>query len=155
MTLFYVLNLLGAAVFAVSGVLAAGRKRLDLLGVLVVAIVTAIGGGTLRDLLLDRHPIFWFHEKEHLAVIAAASLLTLVYLRFRRVPERSLLIADAVGLSVFTISGAQVALALELPGVIVGPTAAAACRDLNGFDRAAPLRFHLLGSASARVLAPR
>jgi uncharacterized membrane protein YeiH len=118
MSLLYVLNLLGAAVFAVSGVLAAGRKNLDLLGVLVVAIVTAIGGGTLRDLLLDRHPIFWFHEKEHLIVIVAASVLTLIYLRFRRPPERSLLIADALGLALFTISGAQVAVAEALPGVI-------------------------------------
>jgi uncharacterized membrane protein YeiH len=118
MSLLFVLNLLGAAVFAVSGVLAAGRKSLDLLGVMVVAIVTAIGGGTLRDLLLDRHPIFWFHETEHLLVIVAASLLTLVYLRFRRPPDRSLLIADALGLALFTIGGTQVAVAAELPGVI-------------------------------------
>lgn len=119
MSLLYILNLLGAAVFAVSGVLAAGRKRLDLFGVLVVAIVTAIGGGTLRDLLLDRHPIFWFQEWEHLAVIVGASLVTLLYLRFRRPPEQSLLIADALGLAVFTITGAQVALAVELPAVII------------------------------------
>jgi uncharacterized membrane protein YeiH len=118
MSILFVLNLLGAAVFAVSGVLAAGRKSLDLLGVLVIAIVTAIGGGTIRDLLLDRHPIFWFHETEHLLVIVTASLLTLLYLRFRRPPERSLLIADALGLALFTIGGTQVAAAAELPAVI-------------------------------------
>ena len=118
MSLLFVLTLLGEAVFAVSGVLAAGRKNLDLLGVVVVAIVTGIGGGTLRDLLLDRHPIFWFHETEHLLVIVAAALLTLVYLRFRRPPDRSLLIADALGLALFTISGTQVAVAAQLPGVI-------------------------------------
>ena len=118
MSLLFVLNLLGAAVFAVSGVLAAGRKHLDLLGVVVVAIVTAIGGGTIRDLLLDRHPIFWFHETEHLFVIVAASLLTLLYLRFRRPPDRSLLIADALGLALFTIGGTEVAVAAELPAVI-------------------------------------
>lgn len=118
MSLLFVLNLLGAAVFAISGVLAAGRKSLDLLGVLVVATVTAIGGGTIRDVLLDRHPIFWFNETEHLLVIAAASLLTLVYLRFRRPPDRSLLIADALGLALFTIGGTQVAVAAGLPGVI-------------------------------------
>jgi uncharacterized membrane protein YeiH len=118
MSLLFALNLLGAAVFAVSGVLAAGRKSLDLLGVVVIAIVTAIGGGTIRDLLLDRHPIFWFHETEHLLVIVAASLLTLAYLRFRRPPDRSLLIADALGLALFTIGGTQVAVAAELPGVI-------------------------------------
>lgn len=118
MSLLFVLNLLGAAVFAVSGVLAAGRKSLDLLGVVVVAIVTAIGGGTIRDLLLDRHPIFWFHETEHLAVIVAAALLTILYLRFRRPPERSLLVADALGLALFTIGGTQVAVAADLPAVI-------------------------------------
>jgi uncharacterized membrane protein YeiH len=118
MSLLFLLNLLGAAVFAVSGVLAAGRKKLDLLGVMVIAMVTAIGGGTIRDLLLDRHPIFWFHETEHLLVIFAASLLTLLYLRYRRPPERSLVIADALGLALFTIGGTQVAVAAELPGVI-------------------------------------
>lgn len=114
MALFFILNLLGAGVFAISGVLAAGRKSLDLLGVLVVATVTAIGGGTLRDLLLNRHPIFWFREPEHLVVILVASLLTLLYLRFRRPPDRSLLIADALGLAVFTIAGTQVAMAQSL-----------------------------------------
>jgi uncharacterized membrane protein YeiH len=123
MTLLHVLNLLGVAVFAVSGALAAGRKRLDLLGVVVIAVVTAIGGGTLRDLLLDRHPIFWIRETEHLLVIVVAALATVVYVRFRRPPERSLLIADALGLSVFTVSGTQLALAAGLsgpPAVIMG-----------------------------------
>jgi uncharacterized membrane protein YeiH len=118
MSLLFVLNLLGAAVFAVSGVLAAGRKSLDLLGVVVIAIVTAIGGGTIRDLLLDRHPIFWLREPEHLLVIVSAAFLTLGYLRFRRPPERSLLIADALGLALFTIGGTQVAVAAELPAII-------------------------------------
>ena len=58
----YFLELVGVAVFAVSGVLAAGRKSLDLLGGAVIAVVTAIGGGTLRDVLLDRHPIFWIAD---------------------------------------------------------------------------------------------
>ena len=65
----YALELLGVAVFAVSGVLAAGRKRLDVLGVAIIAVVTAIGGGTLRDLLLDRHPIFWIANTTYLWVI--------------------------------------------------------------------------------------
>lgn len=118
MGLIFILNLLGAGVFAISGVLAAGRKSLDLLGVIVVATVTAIGGGTLRDLLLNRHPIFWFREPEHLVVILAASMLTLVYLRFRRPPDRSLLIADALGLALFTVGGTEVAMAESLPAVI-------------------------------------
>jgi uncharacterized membrane protein YeiH len=58
-------------VFAISGVLAAGRKRLDWLGVAVIAVVTAIGGGTLRDLLLDRNPIFWIADPTYVVVILA------------------------------------------------------------------------------------
>ena len=60
--LFYILDLIGVAVFAVSGTLAAIQSKLDLLGVMVIATVTAIGGGTLRDLLLNRHPIFWIAD---------------------------------------------------------------------------------------------
>lgn len=117
MSLLYILNLLGVAVFAASGVLAAGRKRLDLLGVLVIALVTAIGGGTLRDVLLDSHPIFWIEETENLAVIGIASAITLLYVRHRDPPERALLVADALGLAVFAISGAQLSVAVGITGV--------------------------------------
>jgi len=99
----YVLDLLGVAVFAVSGVLAAGRKSLDLLGVLVIATLTAIGGGTIRDLLLDRHPIFWISQPTYLVVISVAAALTIIYVRVRRPPGDALLYADALGLALFTI----------------------------------------------------
>ena len=95
--------------FAISGVLAAGRKGLDVLGVSVVAIVTAIGGGTLRDLLLDRHPVFWIADPTYLWVILGASAVTLAYLRFWLASQRALLIADALGLAFFTIGGVQIA----------------------------------------------
>jgi uncharacterized membrane protein YeiH len=68
-TLLYIIGLLGAAVFAVSGALAAGRKGFDLLGVVVIAVVTAVGGGTVRDVLLDHHPIFWIADPAYLVVI--------------------------------------------------------------------------------------
>lgn len=105
----YVLELLGVAVFAVSGVLAAGRKGLDVLGIAIVAVVTAIGGGTLRDVLLDRHPIFWMADPTYLWVILLATGATLVFVRFRQAPSRALLAADALGLAFFTIGGVQVA----------------------------------------------
>ncbi|MGH8456814.1 MAG: trimeric intracellular cation channel family protein [Stenotrophobium sp.] len=115
----HVLDLVGVAVFAVSGALTAGRKSLDLIGVVVIAIVTAIGGGTLRDLLLDRHPVFWVASPSFLIVIIVMAMLTLVYVRWFRPPERLLLVADAFGLALFTISGARIAQQLNVDGVIV------------------------------------
>jgi uncharacterized membrane protein YeiH len=117
--ILYLLDLFGVAVFAVSGALAAGRKRFDLLGVAVIAIVTAIGGGTMRDILLNRHPVFWIKDPTYLLVILAAAALTVLYARFQEPPRISLLIADALGLALFTISGAQVAEARNSSAVIV------------------------------------
>ena len=119
MTLVRLLDLIGIGVFAVSGALAAGRKRLDLLGVFVLASVTAIGGGTIRDLLLDRHPIFWLSDATFLGVIVAAVAITFAYVQWRRPPLASLLVADALGLALFSIAGAQIAEAQGLPAVSV------------------------------------
>ena len=104
----YFLELLGVAVFAVSGVLAAGRKGLDVLGIAVIAVVTAVGGGTLRDLLLDRHPIFWIANTTPLWVILGTTAVTLGYVRFWIATRRALLVADALGLAFFTIAGVQI-----------------------------------------------
>lgn len=119
MIIIEILGLIGVAVFAVSGALAAGRKQMDLLGTVVIAVVTAIGGGTVRDVLLDRHPIFWIREPQYLWVILVSAALTVVYVRFRHPPYRALLIADGLGLALFTISGAQLAEAAGLSGLIV------------------------------------
>lgn len=117
--IFYFFDLAGVAVFAVSGVLAARDKGLDLLGVIVIAAITAIGGGTLRDLLLNRHPIFWITDAQYLTVIIASALLTVAYVRVRPPPGKALLVADAVGLGLFALSGAQVAEAAQCPAIIV------------------------------------
>jgi uncharacterized membrane protein YeiH len=115
--LLYVLDLIGVAVFAVSGALAAGRKHLDLLGVIVLGLVTAIGGGTIRDLLLDRHPLFWLVDPAYLIVIVAAALMTVAYVRWRPPPAATLLYADAVGLAMFSIAGARIAERAGVPVV--------------------------------------
>lgn len=111
------LDLLGVAVFAVSGALAAGRKHLDLLGVFVIAMVTAIGGGTTRDLLLDR-AVFWTTQPRYLYVIVASALFTVAWTRRFRPPDRALAVADALGLALFAISGAQIAEGVGLPGIV-------------------------------------
>jgi uncharacterized membrane protein YeiH len=110
-------DLLGVSVFAVSGALAAGRKRLDLLGVFVIAMVTAIGGGTIRDLLLDR-AVFWTTQPRYLYVILASALFTVLWTRRFRPPDRALALADALGLALFAISGAQIAEGVGLPGIV-------------------------------------
>lgn len=132
----YVLDLVGVAVFAISGALAAGRRRLDLIGVLVLAAVTAVGGGTVRDVLLDRHPIFWLADARYLVVIIVASLATVLYVRWARVPGVTLDVADALGLALFSVVGTQVAERSGLPalscvllGTVTG-SAGGAIRDV-------------------------
>lgn len=117
--LLYYLDLAGVAVFAASGVLAARDRELDLLGVLMVATLTAIGGGTVRDLLLDRHPIFWIVDTWYLIVIIAATIATVVYLRLRPPPGKIFLIADALGLGLFAMLGAKLALMAGHSALIV------------------------------------
>jgi uncharacterized membrane protein YeiH len=127
--LLHTLDLIGVAVFSVSGALAAGRKRLDLLGVIVLGLVTAVGGGTIRDLLLDRHPIFWLADSAYLAVIVGSALLTVAYVRWRPPPAVALLYADALGLALFSVAGAQIAERSGLPaisGIVLGTVTGAA-----------------------------
>ena len=112
------MDYLGVAVFAASGVLAAGRKHLDWFGVLVIATVTAVGGGTLRDLLIDR-PVFWLTSTAYLWVILAATLATMLVVRVREIPLRALLFAVALGLALFAVSGARIAEVAGYGGIVV------------------------------------
>ena len=105
----YVLDLLGVAVFAVSGVLAAAQSGMDWLGALVLASVTAIGGGTMRDLLLNRHPIFWVKDARYPWVILVTAVATMAYVHHFPPPGMALVVADALGLALFAITGAQIA----------------------------------------------
>ena len=114
----YVAELLGIAAFAASGVLSAGRKGMDLVGVAVIAFVTALGGGTLRDVLLDRHPVAWIGDRSFLWVCLAATVATLLWVRRHVPPNRSLLVADALGLALFTIGGTQVAEQMGEGGIV-------------------------------------
>jgi uncharacterized membrane protein YeiH len=127
--LSHVLDLIGVAVFAISGALAAGRRRLDLLGVVVLAAVTAVGGGTIRDVLLDRHPIFWLADARYLVVIIGAALATVAYVRWARVPGPTLDVADALGLALFSVAGTRIAESAGLPAlscVLLGAVTGAA-----------------------------
>lgn len=103
----YMLDLIGTAVFAISGALAAGRKRMDIFGVVVLGCVTAIGGGTLRDVILGSHPVFWISDARYSAIATIAAIGTFALARQWKLPAMVLMYADAVGLAVFTVIGFQ------------------------------------------------
>ncbi|WP_424210731.1 trimeric intracellular cation channel family protein [Streptomyces sp. BI20] len=116
----HALYLLGIAAFAASGVLAAHRARMDPFGGLVLAFAASISGGTLRDLILDRHPLYWTRDWLLLTLIAGVAGATMLYLRRRgELPRRTLLVVDAVGLSVVTVIGARAALDAHVTPVAV------------------------------------
>ncbi len=99
------------AVCAISGVLAAEGKRIDLFGVLVLALVTAVGGGTIRDICLDTQ-VFWLKNPGTILASTLAALFAFLAVRYICMPSRALLIADAFGLAMFGIVGTEKALIL-------------------------------------------
>ena len=113
----YIFEHLGVAVFAITGVLAARNKRVDLFGVVVLALVTALGGGTVRDLILGIRP-FWTADVSFALCATAAAALTFFGVRRWEVPPTSLLIADACGLAFFTVIGTERALAYEASNTV-------------------------------------
>ncbi len=106
--------------FALSGLLEAARKKLDAVGVCVVAGLAAFGGGTLRDVLLDRRPFFWVAHPEWLWALLALCIAAMAFLRARHFAptERAMQWPDALGLGLFSASGTQLALAQDLPGIV-------------------------------------
>lgn len=106
------LNIFGLLAFAASGALAACNKKMDILGVIVLAEVTAFGGGTLRDSLLGNYPIFWTKDLVYIILPAAMALATFMFRNFFQRQRRALLYADAVGLAVFTVVGINISLVL-------------------------------------------
>ncbi len=114
---WFTLDLAGVMVVAVTGCLAAARKRLDLFGAVVFAVLTGVGGGTLRDLLLDA-PVFWTRKPVYVLAAAGTGLATFVWMRYWRIPHGTLRVADAFALGLFTVLGAEKALALDAHPVI-------------------------------------
>ena len=111
------LDFFGVFVFAISGALAADRRGMDLFGFVVIALLPAIGGGTVRDIVLGV-PVFWVQDSTYLWVILGAALLTFGAARQILRVERWLLWADAIGLSVFSVAGAAKTLSITGDPVI-------------------------------------
>ncbi|CAG0979684.1 MAG: trimeric intracellular cation channel family protein [Rhodocyclales bacterium] len=116
-SLLYWIGLAAVSVNALTGVLDAGRKQMDLVGVVMVGSATALGGGTVRDLLLDR-TVFWISDQTYLVVALATTVVIFFAVRGLRLPPRLFLIPDAVGLALFTVVGTQVALEWQAPWLV-------------------------------------
>jgi uncharacterized membrane protein YeiH len=114
-----VIYLVAITAEAMSGALAAGRRNLDIFGVAVIAFVTALGGGTIRDLILGRFPIGWTQHPEYVYLVISAGMLTPVLASFMDNLKRLFLVLDAMGLVAFSLIGCSVALAMDYPTIVV------------------------------------
>ncbi|MBZ2207107.1 trimeric intracellular cation channel family protein [Massilia soli] len=129
MTLIKFIEIMAILVGAFSGFIEARRKRMDVVGVFTVAFITAFGGGTLRDILLDLRPLFWVTHQEYAILIFVLALVATPLIRTLRhiLSEKLIVIADAIGLGLFSIAGVSAALDAGMPifiasmmGVITG-----------------------------------
>jgi uncharacterized membrane protein YeiH len=150
----HLLDFIGTAVFAITGALSAGRKRMDIFGVVVLGCVTALGGGTLRDIILGAYPVFWISDTEYLGVAAIAAIGTFISARYWKLPTMVLIYADAVGLAVFTVIGFQKGLQATHDyslGIVMGVTTGVVggiIRDLLSGEIPLILRREIYASAS-------
>ena len=114
MELIYILDILGTFAFAISGALVASDKKFDLFGVIIIAFVTAVGGGMLRYVLIDAHPINWIGDLNYLYTIFIAVVFTFLFKSKIAHLSKTLFLFDTIGLSVFTLLGLEKGLTLHL-----------------------------------------
>lgn len=107
MTILYGLDLFGTLVFAISGTLSAANKKLDLFGAYFTGFITAIGGGTLRDVILGNFPVSWISDINYLIVISTGVILTFLFKNYIMTLKRTLFLFDTIGIGVFTIIGIE------------------------------------------------
>ncbi len=108
--IFQILDYLGTFVFAISGALAAMNKRFDPFGVVILALVTAVGGGTLRDVMIGRTPVGWMQDINYVLIIFAGALVAMTFRNYLRYFRKTMFLFDAMGLGLFTIIGVELGL---------------------------------------------
>lgn len=108
MTIFYTLDILGTIAFAISGALVAMNKKMDPFGVYIIAFVTAVGGGTLRDVLIGRQPVIWMTDITYVFLISSSVFIAILFRKKLKHLQKSLFLFDAIGLGVFTITGTEI-----------------------------------------------
>jgi uncharacterized membrane protein YeiH len=109
-----ILDLVGTFVFALSGTLAAANQRFDVFGAFIIAFVTAVGGGTLRDVLIGAHPVGWMQDLRYLYLIIAAVFVAYFFKRHILKLRKTLFLFDTIGIAIFTILGLEKTLAIGL-----------------------------------------
>ncbi|BDW91369.1 MULTISPECIES: trimeric intracellular cation channel family protein [Flavobacteriaceae] len=112
--LYQTIDILGTIAFAISGVLVAMEKRLDLFGVLIIAFVTAIGGGTLRDLLIGNTPVGWMQDLTYVTTIFISVVFAIIFVNKLKYLRRSLFLFDTIGIGLYTMVGVEKGLEAEL-----------------------------------------
>lgn len=116
--LLYLLDMVGVIACAIAGTLLAQHKGFDIAGCILVSMVNAIGGGTLRDMALDRHPLFWMTDLNYVIVITATSLTLQVFFHLYHKIDNALRFFDAIGLAAFSVIGFKVALHQDMSPLI-------------------------------------
>ncbi len=116
--LLYLLDMVGVIACAIAGTLLAQHKGFDIAGCILVSMVNAIGGGTLRDMALDRHPLFWMTDLNYVIVITITSLILQIFFHLYHKIDKALKFFDAIGLAAFSVIGFKVALAQDISPVI-------------------------------------
>ena len=111
------IGLLGSFALAISGSLKAMDKQFDPFGVFIIAFVTAVGGGTIRDILIEKREVFWFSSPQYLYYIIAGTVLAIIFRRQANKAKRTLMVFDTVGLGLFTVTGVQIGLSFGLDTV--------------------------------------
>ncbi len=116
--LLYLLDMVGVIACAIAGTLLAQHKGFDIAGCILVSMVNAIGGGTLRDMALDRHPLFWMTDLNYVIVITATSLILQIFFHLYHKIDNALKLFDAIGLAAFSVIGFKVALNQDVSPII-------------------------------------
>jgi uncharacterized membrane protein YeiH len=125
--LLTIIEILGTLVFAISGALTAAGKRFDLMGVGIIAFVTALGGGTIRDLLIGAHPVGWMQSKWFLLAVVVGVIIAYIFHKRLQYLRKTFFLFDAIGLGVFAIGGLQKALDFG-----IDPVYALVCAMITG-----------------------
>ncbi len=115
---YFTIDILGTIAFAISGVMVAMDKRLDMFGVFIIAFVTAVGGGTLRDVLIGNTPVIWLQETVYLFTIIGSVVLAILFRKQLKYVRRSLFLFDTIGIGLYTMVGIQKGLSIGLAPIM-------------------------------------